>query len=103
MQLADNADPDQSAHSRRLIRACVVRLQKQWEFEVYVDERRMSKSDCTSRHAHLDFAVRKWHKGLFPTICIIWSGSYGSCIFLRPNKVHHVQFRILIWAALIFF
>ena len=30
MQFADNAGPDQPAHSRRLIRTFVVRLQNQW-------------------------------------------------------------------------
>ena len=30
MQFADNACPDQPAHSRRLIKAFVVRLQNQW-------------------------------------------------------------------------
>ena len=30
MQFADNEGPDQPAHKRRLIRACVVRLQNRW-------------------------------------------------------------------------
>ena len=33
---------------------------------IYVDEHRISRSDCMDARAH--FAVRIWHKGLFPTL-----------------------------------
>ena len=36
---------------------------------VYVNEQRMSRSECTDAHAHLDIRCSHRHKGLFPTLC----------------------------------
>ena len=52
-QFADNTGPDQSAHPRRLIWVFVVHTESM-DTVAYVIEQRISISDCTNTHAHLD-------------------------------------------------
>ena len=64
---------------------------------VYVDNSRISRSDCMNGMLIRTFAVCTCHKGLFPTLCIIWyifshcTSSNSHANFLQqfnPNRVY---------------
>ena len=67
MQLADNTGPDQPAHSRRLIRAFVVRVQNQWILYYLSTNSEWLDQTARMRMRTCTFTVCIWHKGLFPT------------------------------------
>ena len=73
MQLADNADPDQPAHSRNVILGLCCPLTEPMDV-VYVDEQRLSRSDCNDAHILWTFAVCIWHTSFFPTLHTIYEG-----------------------------
>ena len=73
MQFADNAGPDQPAHLRRLISAFVARLRNQW---MYVDEQKISRSDCMDAHAHANLDPHCSYVAFFP--------SYASYMYVDP-------------------
>ena len=51
MLFADNAGPDQPAHTDLGLRCP---LTESMATVVYVDEQKMPRSDCTDAHSHLD-------------------------------------------------
>ena len=93
MQFADNAGPDQPAHSRRLIRPFVTHL--------------LEYSNQTARIRTLmwTFAILVWHMDLFPTVSInyetrsTWKGILvdawtitirKACTYLRAGWSQHL-------------
>ena len=71
MRFMDNADPDQPAHLRRLIRVFVARLQNQLILYYMSKNRECPDETARMRIFIWTFAIRIWHMGLFPMFWII--------------------------------
>ena len=81
MQFADNTGPDQPAYSYRSL------LTELMDTVVYVDEKRMSISDCMNAHAHL--GLRCSHVALGPFSSQTKTGSSENETFITKTCLYN--------------
>ena len=71
---------------------------------VYVDEQRMSRSDCTDMHAHLYLRSSQMTYWLFPHVDNIWNHFRVTCYnklkFGNTNSAMHVLYLGLVWGGI---